>query len=236
MSVYEYGDTTIFEATVHGHLENGPPITVPFPEWWPLRDEVYAAAREVVPYAATADFHLIYRHPIDGGLSRTRWVVDAEMLGPTLLWQETSGVSAIMFQLMKRNDIQQVRDDLTRPMPWIELRDLMPAVLAKQASGVGPVEIPYPGHDTMIFTPEEIQYSRTGWNDTREPYANPIYGWTFTADPTGPYEPALWIVPEGQSTGVKVSIAVNSDGTTWSDFGEPAPEFEPLPLPSGSTP
>lgn len=210
---------------------------MPPPQWWSLRDEVYTAARTVVPYGPVADFHLIYRRPNTGALSRTRWVVDAEMLGPTLLWYEdTSGDSAIRFRLIGRNDIQQVRDDLTLPMPWIELRDLMAAVLGKQALGMGAVEIPLAGHGTMVFTPQEIQYSRSGYDDVREPYTDHVYGWTFTAEPDDPVEPAVWIVPDGQTTGVKVSRCVDSSFTPWSDPAEPAPAFEPLPPPPGSAP
>lgn len=235
MTVYEYGTTTIFEATVHGHLENGPPITQPFPSWWPMRDEVYAAARDAVPLPAVADFHVIYRHPSDGLLSRTRWVVDTEMLGPTLLWHEdTSGVSAMMFRFVKNNEVQQVRDDLARPSPWVALRDLMPAVYGKQALGVGPVQIPYVGHDTMVFTPQEIEYSLLGWNDVRVPYEDQVYGWEFTGEPTDPHEPALWIVPDGQVDGMKVSRCVDFAGGVWSDPSEPAPSFEPLPPPNSA--
>lgn len=236
MTIYDYGSTTIFEATVHGLLENGPPITQPFPDWWPMRDEVYAAARDVVPFPTTVDFHLIYRHPTDGSLSRTRWVVDGDMLGPTLLWHEdTSGVSAMMFRLTRDNEVQQVRDDLDHPSPWVELRDLMPAVFAKQALGVGPVQIPYAGHPTMVFTPQEIQYSLLGWNDMRVPYTDPLYGWEFTAQPTDPHEPALWVVPEGQTDGVKVSRCVDFEATVWTDPTEPAPVFEPLPPPPNTS-
>jgi hypothetical protein len=63
VSIYEYEDITIFEAKVYGHLENGPPITSPPPDWWPLRDQVHEAARDVVSYPTVADFHLVYRHP-----------------------------------------------------------------------------------------------------------------------------------------------------------------------------
>lgn len=237
MSVYLYEETTIFRATVHGHLENGPPITTSPPAWWPMRDEVYAAAREEIPFPPNVDFHLIYRSQDDGELCRTRWAAETEMLGPTLLWHEdTSGTSAIMFQFIQRLDIQQMRDDLERPMPWVGLRDLMPAVYAKQALGSGPVEIPYTGHDTMVFTPQEIQYTFLGQDDMRIPYTAQVCGWEFTADPTGPFEPALWIVPAGQTDGVKVSRCVDSEGAEWSDPSEPAPMFEPLPPPPHSVP
>jgi hypothetical protein len=237
MSVYEYENSTIFEAKVFGHLENGPSITQPPPEWWPLRDQVYEAARDVVAFPEVADFHIIYRHPLDGELSRTRWVVAAELLGPTLSWYEdTSGDSIMLFRFNQQSDIQQFRDDQARPMPWPGLRDVMPAVIAKQALGAGPVDIPFASQPTMEFTAQEVQYSRFDTDDIREPYTNHLYAWRFTADPAGPHEPAVWIVPVGQSTGMKVSVAMSNSGSVWSDFDEPAPEFVPLAPPVGSAP
>lgn len=230
MSVYEYEDMTIFEAAVDGHLLNGPPITVTPPGWWPLRDQVYDAARAVVPFPAVADFHLVYRNAIDGELHRTRWTLEGELLGPTLLWHEdTSGDSSIMFQLIRRNDRQQRRDDLNQPNPWGGLQDVIPAALGKQALGAEPVTIPLPGSDDMVFTPHQVRYGHGPGSPVNQPYGDHMYGWAFIAEPTDPHEPAIWLVPAGQSTGLKLSMCTDSGGNTWSDPAEPCPTFEILP-------
>ncbi len=233
MSVYEFGDTTTYEATVYGHLENAPPITQPFPDWWPLRDQVYAAARAVVPFGVSVDFYLVYRDGGSGQISRMRWVVQAEMAGPELRWEESSGDSRMTFRLKRTMYANEYSADPANPMPWFDFRDLYPAVICKQALGAGPVQIPLSAEDTIVFTPQEIQYSRVGYDDVRDPYSGPVYGWTFTAEPTDPYEPALWVVPAGQQDGVKVSVCADSNGVKWSEFTEPAPPFDPLPAPPG---
>lgn len=237
MSIYEFGETTYYEATVHGQLHNGPPITIVDPPyWWPLRDRVYAAARAVIPFPR-ADFHLLYRHATGGQISRMRWILDTEIEGPTLLWHEdTSGTSIIAFRILKQMHVQECREDPQEPMPWYELYDALPAALAKQALGTEPIDIPLDDHDTMVFTPHEITYTRNGHTTVQEPYSDPICGWTFPVDQPVPHEPTLWIVPAGQSTGMKLSMCVDSKGTRWSDPTEPAPPFEPLPPPTGSAP
>lgn len=233
MSVYEFGDTTIYEAVVHGYVENAPPITQPFPDWWPLRDQVYNAARSVIPFETANDFYIVYRDGSSGQVGRVRWRVDAEMFGPELRWEESAGASRIVFQLKRTMYTQQYTADPTNPIPWFDFRDLYSAVLGRQALGSGPVEIPLASGETATFTPQAIQYSRVGWDDVLDPYLAPVYGWTFNAEVSDPFEPALWVVPVGQQDGVKVSVCENYNGERWSDFTEPAPAFEPLPEPSG---
>lgn len=232
MSVYGYDDgIIIYEATVYGHLDNGPGITEPPPASFAQRDMVYEAARAVIPFAQL-DFHLIYRHPDDGAISRMRWALGAELLGPSLNWYEdTSGDSAMMFRLLQTVAETESTGDPERPMPFGDLQDFVSAALARHVLGQLPREIPLEGNDPMTFTAANIGYTRDRWTTVTAPYSDPVYGWTFAAEPTDPYEPALWVVPVGQQDGVKVSVCRNSNGDQWSEFTEPAPGFEPLSPP-----
>jgi hypothetical protein len=83
----------------------------------------------------------------------------------------------------------------------------------------------------MTFTPPEFMYSRDGLDVRRDPYAEPVYAWTFHVEQDNGTEPAVWMVPAGQQTGVKLSVCVDGSGTEWSDLSEAAPEFTPLPAP-----
>lgn len=237
-----------YVATIRGTLDTG--SIYPFADtndYVLTQAQLDAATANALGGVSSADFYLIARLQPYEPLYRVRWMLNAQVSGPTLRPDGTAGTDhdatvRLMFRRYPMGEtataqiITDPADNDRVEMPYRSaLTGVQPALLLRHLWGTGPRAITVGDRATVTFTPEILEYTGlAGYEPVEVDYDEPALAeYPFFVPENDGRQPALWMALNGatEGEGWKISYATEP-GTAreerWDDPAEPVPAFAAL--------
>jgi hypothetical protein len=237
-----------YVATVHGTLDTG--SIYPFTntdDYVVTQAQLDAAASNALGGISSADFYLIARLQPYEPVYRVRWMLNAQLSGPTLRANGAAGLDhdasvRLVFRRYPMGSTSTAQiltdpaDDARVEMPYRSaLTGVQPALLLRHLWGPGPRTITVGDRASVTFTPETVEYTGVGgYEPVQADYDEPTLAeYPFFVPENDGRQPALWMALNGaaEGEGWKLSYATEP-GTDraerWDDPDEQVPPFAAL--------
>lgn len=234
-----------YTAVIRGTLDPGD--IYPFTstnDYVTAQAEMDAATANALGGGGSADFYLIARVWTYQPVYRVRWMLDAELSGPSLRSDGTGAHESTVRMILRRyplGDKTQIvtdpADDERAEMPYRDaLSGVQPALLLRTLWGTGPRTLTLSGRGTATFTPATLEFTLPGqYEPSIVAYDTAtIAAYPFIEAQQDSRQPALWLArtgdPEGE--GWKISYCAHPETgdveSRWDDPDEAVPEYAPL--------
>lgn len=237
-----------YVATIRGTLDTG--SMYPFAnmeDYLVTQAQLDAATTNLLGGVSTADFYLIARVQPYEPVYRVRWMLNAQVSGPTLRSSGTTGQDheAEIRLVMRRYPmggsattqiITDPADDSRAEMPYRSaLTGVQAALLLRHLWGAGPRSVTVGDRATVRFTPETLEFTGpAGYEPVVVDYDAPsVAEYPFFLPENDGRQPALWMALDGAGEGEGWKISYATEPATgpeerWDDPAEPVPAFAPL--------
>lgn len=237
-----------YVATIKGTLETG--SMYPFAsveDYTVAQAQMDAATSNTLGGVSDADFYLIARVQPYEAVYRVRWMLNAQVFGPTLRADGTgtdsheASVQLVLRQYpMGGTSTTQIitdpADDQRVEMPYRSaLTGVHAALLLRHLWGANERSITVGDRATVTFTPETVEYTGLGtYEPTQVPFdVATLAEYPFFVPENDGRQPALWMALNGaaEGEGWKLSYCAEpgqGPGDRWDNPEEAVPPFAPL--------